>query len=49
MTAQLISDAGYEPVDAGGLQNARRLEEFTKVLFVVAGPVFYRVAKPGVL
>jgi len=48
-TAQLISDAGYEPVDAGDLENARRLEEFTKVLFAADGPVFYRVAKPGEL
>ena len=48
-TAQLISDAGYDPVDAGDLENARRLEELTKVLFAVDGPVFYRVAKPGEL
>ena len=48
-TGQLIRDAGYEPVDVGGLENARPLEEFTRVLFAADGPVFYRVAKPGEL
>ncbi|MGZ4257021.1 MAG: NADPH-dependent F420 reductase, partial [Gaiellaceae bacterium] len=49
-TAQLIRDAGYEPVDAGGLENARGLEDFLGVVFAVSGaglgPSFYRFAKP---
>jgi predicted dinucleotide-binding enzyme len=49
-TAQLIRDAGYEPVDAGGLESARSLEEFLKLEFAVSGaglgPFFYRVAAP---
>jgi predicted dinucleotide-binding enzyme len=49
VTAQLIADAGYDPVDCGGLDNARRLEDFVKVLFAVEGPPFYRVAAPGEL
>jgi len=47
VAVQLIGDAGYEPVDAGGLENARPLEEFVKLLFAADGPVFYRIAKPG--
>jgi predicted dinucleotide-binding enzyme len=50
-TAQLIRDAGYEPLDAGGLENARVLEEFLKAEFAVSsaglGPFFYRFAAPG--
>lgn len=50
-TAQLIRDAGYEPVDAGGLESARALEDFLKTSFAVSGaglgPFFYRMAKPG--
>jgi 8-hydroxy-5-deazaflavin:NADPH oxidoreductase len=49
LAAQLIADAGYEPVDCGGLDNARGLEDFVKVLFAVEGPPFYRVAAPGEL
>ena len=49
-TAQLIRDAGYEPIDAGGLENARALEDYLKVLFDVSnaglGPFFYRFEKP---
>ena len=49
-TAQLISDAGYEPVDAGGLENARALEDFLKTNFAVYGargaPFFYRIGAP---
>jgi predicted dinucleotide-binding enzyme len=45
--AQLIAEAGYDPVDCGGLDNARRLEDLVKVLFAVDGPPFYRVAAPG--
>jgi predicted dinucleotide-binding enzyme len=49
-TAQLIRDAGYEPLDAGGLENARALEDYLKVLFAVSsaglGPFFYRFDTP---
>ena len=49
-TAQLIRDAGYEPVDAGGLENARSLEDYLKLLFAVSsaglGPFFYRFEAP---
>jgi predicted dinucleotide-binding enzyme len=49
-TAQLIHDAGYEPVDAGGLENARMLEDFLRLEFAVSsaglGPFFYRLAVP---
>jgi 8-hydroxy-5-deazaflavin:NADPH oxidoreductase len=45
-TAQLIRDAGYEPCDAGGLENARLLEDYLKLVFAVSsaglGPFFYR-------
>jgi 8-hydroxy-5-deazaflavin:NADPH oxidoreductase len=44
---QLIRDAGYEPLNAGGLENARALEDFLGPLFAVSqnlgGPVFYRI------
>jgi predicted dinucleotide-binding enzyme len=49
-TAQLIRDAGYDPVDAGGLENARLLEDFLKLSFAVSsamGRFFYRMAAPG--
>ena len=53
VTEQLIRDAGYEPVFAGGLENARALEDAIGMLFGVmqaAGePVFYRMGKPGEL
>jgi 8-hydroxy-5-deazaflavin:NADPH oxidoreductase len=53
LTEQLIRDAGYEPVDAGGLESARALEEMLPVLFGVmqagGGPLFYRFGKPGAL
>lgn len=42
---QLIRDAGYEPVSAGGLENARALEDFLSVLFAF-GQGFYRFWKP---
>lgn len=49
-TAQLIRDAGYEPLDAGGLENARALEEFLKPEFAVSnnglGLFFYRFEAP---
>ena len=50
---QLIRDAGYDPVDAGGLDSARMLEEHLVLLFAVnqagLGPFFYRCAPPGEL
>ena len=50
VTEQLIRDAGYEPVYAGGLENARLLEEHLALMFAInqagAGPFFYRIAKP---
>jgi predicted dinucleotide-binding enzyme len=53
VTEQLTRDAGYDPAFAGGLENARALEDFMGpiVAFVQAndGPVFYRVARPGEL
>jgi 8-hydroxy-5-deazaflavin:NADPH oxidoreductase len=48
ITEQLIRDAGYDPVRAGGLENARGLEDFLG-LFVKMGQVFYRFAPPGEL
>jgi 8-hydroxy-5-deazaflavin:NADPH oxidoreductase len=51
VTEQLIRDAGYEPVYAGGLDKARMLEEHLALLFAVnqagLGPFFVRYAKPG--
>ena len=53
ITEQLIRDAGYAPVDAGGLENARMLEDHLALLFAVnrsgLGPFFYRYAGPGEL
>ena len=50
VTEQLIRDAGYEPVSAGGLDAARAVEDFLGVLFAVAqagtGPFVYRFAQP---
>jgi 8-hydroxy-5-deazaflavin:NADPH oxidoreductase len=49
VTERLIRDAGYEPVSAGGLENARAVEDFIGVIFAVAGesgPFFYRIAPP---
>ena len=50
---RLIRDAGYEPVNAGGLDNARALEDTLPLLFAVSqagsGPFFYRFARPGEL
>jgi 8-hydroxy-5-deazaflavin:NADPH oxidoreductase len=45
-TEQLIRDAGYEPAPAGGLENARKLEDALPFIFAVRqqqdGPVLYR-------
>jgi 8-hydroxy-5-deazaflavin:NADPH oxidoreductase len=53
VTEQLIRDAGYEPVSAGGLENARTLEESLALLMAITGAgggqVFYRVWRPGQL
>jgi 8-hydroxy-5-deazaflavin:NADPH oxidoreductase len=52
-TARLIRDAGYDPVDAGGLENARVVEDFLRVSMTVSnaglGRTFYRFASPGEL
>ena len=51
VTEQLIRDAGYDPVYAGGLDRARLLENHLELLFAVnqagVGPFFYRYARPG--
>jgi len=51
VTEQLIRDAGYEPIYAGGLEMARALEDHLNLLFSVnlggLGPFFYRYVKPG--
>ena len=49
VTETLIRAAGFEPVSAGGLENARAVEDFLGVIFAVAGqsgPFFYRFAPP---
>jgi hypothetical protein len=50
VTEELVRDAGYEPVSAGGLEAARAVEEFLGVIFAVTqagtGRVFYRIAQP---
>jgi predicted dinucleotide-binding enzyme len=47
VTEQLIRDAGYEPVDLGGLESARALEDFVPGIFGKVAPIFYRFAAPG--
>jgi 8-hydroxy-5-deazaflavin:NADPH oxidoreductase len=53
LTEQLIRDAGFEPVSAGGLEHARVLEDFlqpaTGIASSLGGPYFYRFALPGEL
>ena len=50
---QLIRDAGYDPVYAGGLDNARTLEDHIGLVFAInqggLGQFFYRIARPGEL
>jgi 8-hydroxy-5-deazaflavin:NADPH oxidoreductase len=50
VTEQLIKDAGYEPISAGGLENAGAVEDFLGVIFAVAqagtGRFWYRFAPP---
>jgi predicted dinucleotide-binding enzyme len=53
VTERLIRDVGYEPVAAGGLENARVLEDFVMALAATwetfGGPAVYRFARPGEL
>ena len=53
VTERLIRDAGYDPVDAGGLEQARMLEDHLELMFAVnqagLGPFFVRYARPGEL
>ena len=53
VTEQLIRDAGYEPVYAGGLDKARALEDHLGLMFAInqagLGQFFYRMARPGEL
>jgi 8-hydroxy-5-deazaflavin:NADPH oxidoreductase len=49
---QLNRDAGYDPVHAGGLENARAQEEFLALWVGISqelGPFFYRMAPPDQL
>jgi 8-hydroxy-5-deazaflavin:NADPH oxidoreductase len=47
---QLIRDAGYDPIYAGGLENAAVQESFLQLVFAInrggLGPFFYRMAPP---
>ena len=51
VTEQLIRDAGFEPVYAGDLDNARIVEDHIAYTMMLArselGPHFYRLASPG--
>jgi 8-hydroxy-5-deazaflavin:NADPH oxidoreductase len=52
VTEELIEAAGYEPVYAGGLENAAALEDFLCKVMLPAlmsgrGPFFYRVTGAG--
>ena len=53
VTEQLSRDAGYEPVSAGGLENARLLEDHLLLMNAInnggLGRFFYRAAGPGEL
>jgi predicted dinucleotide-binding enzyme len=53
LTEQLIRDAGYHPVAAGGLENARMLEDHLGLMNAInnggLGRFFYRYAAPGTL
>ena len=53
VTEQLSRDAGYEPVSAGGLENARLLEDHLLLMNAITngglGRFFYRDAGPGEL
>jgi predicted dinucleotide-binding enzyme len=47
---RLNRDAGYDPIYAGGLENAAALEAFLGLVFAInrggMGPFFYRMAPP---
>ena len=53
VTERLIRDAGYDPVSAGGLENARALEDHLMLMMGINrggfGPFLYRYAKAGEL
>jgi 8-hydroxy-5-deazaflavin:NADPH oxidoreductase len=53
VTEQLIRDAGYDPVSAGDLDQARALEDYLTLSVAVnragLGQFFYRFARPGEL
>lgn len=53
VTETLSRDAGYDPVYAGDLEQARALEEHLALMFAInqagLGPFFYRIAPPGEL
>ncbi|HSB39900.1 MAG TPA: hypothetical protein VLD13_12495 [Gaiellaceae bacterium] len=49
VTERLITDAGYDPVGLGGLENARALEDFVPDVLGKIGRVLYRFAEPGEL
>jgi len=50
---QLTRDAGYEPVYAGGVENAAHQEAYINLVFAIAqgglGPFLYRMAPPDQL
>jgi 8-hydroxy-5-deazaflavin:NADPH oxidoreductase len=49
---QLIRDAGYDPMYAGGLEKASIQEQGIGLIFAISqasGPFFYRMAAPGEL
>jgi len=52
VTEQLIREAGFDPVSAGGLENARALEDHLGLMMAIRaelGPFLYRYAKAGEL
>jgi 8-hydroxy-5-deazaflavin:NADPH oxidoreductase len=53
ITEQLSRDAGYDPVQVGGLDQARALEDHIRLVFAInqagLGQFFYRIARPGEL
>ncbi len=53
VTDQLNRDAGFDPIHAGGLENAAQQEGILPFIFAInqagMGPYFYRAAPPGEL